>query len=58
MQVNLHSIHNEKSFWGDPDVFRPERHIGHDGKLIRTDHFIPFGIGRVLVGKVEHESRL
>ena len=45
MQINLHSVHNEVEYWKDPHVFRPERHLSVEGKIIRTDHFLPFGAG-------------
>ena len=45
MQINLHSVHNEVEYWKDPHVFRPERHLSAEGKIIRTDHFLPFGAG-------------
>ncbi len=43
--INIHSVHNEVEYWRDPHAFRPERHLSADGKIIRTDHFLPFGIG-------------
>ena len=46
MQINLHSVHNEVEYWKDPHVFRPERHLSAEGKIIRTDHFLPFGAGK------------
>jgi methyl farnesoate epoxidase/farnesoate epoxidase len=44
--VMLSSVHNEKSYWGDPEAFRPERFIGPDGKLIKSEYLMAFGIGR------------
>lgn len=49
VQINLHSVHNEKSYWGDPEVFRPERHFNAEGKVEKTDHFIPFAIGITII---------
>jgi cytochrome P450 len=46
VSVNLHSIHLDGTFWKDPLVFRPERHLNEQGKIIKTDHFIPFGVGK------------
>lgn len=35
-----------KVYWKDPEVFRPERHLNEDGtKVIKSDHFYPFGLG-------------
>ncbi|XP_045197628.2 cytochrome P450 1A1-like [Mercenaria mercenaria] len=45
---NLHSVANEKSFWGDPENFRPERFLNDNGKLdaTKSSHVMPFGAGR------------
>jgi len=43
--LNTYSVHHDDSFWIDPQIFRPERHLDSEGKLIKTDHFIPFGTG-------------
>nr|KAG5711010.1 hypothetical protein BaRGS_013744 [Batillaria attramentaria] len=43
---NLDSVLQDPEVWGDPDKFRPDRFIGHDGKIIRPDEFIPFSVGR------------
>ena len=42
---NLSSVLSDGSTWKDPDVFRPERFIGQDGKLRKRQELIPFGIG-------------
>ena len=44
----LDSVLQDKDVWGDPEVFRPERFIGPDGKLTRPDEFIPFSVGKWL----------
>eukprot|EP01133_Synstelium_polycarpum_P014180 gene14180-16719_t len=38
---NVYGIHNEKKYWVDPEVYRPERFIGNN----HTDHYIPFSCG-------------
>lgn len=45
---NLHSVHHEKDFWGDPEAFRPERFILDDNTLdtTRCSRVIPFSLGR------------
>nr|QSD59127.1 CYP370A15 [Diaphanosoma celebensis]QST15067.1 CYP370A5 protein [Diaphanosoma celebensis] len=48
VSINIHSVHNEVAYWKDPHVFRPERHLDARGKVIRTDHFLPFGAGKRL----------
>ena len=45
MLINLYSVHSEVAFWTDPDVFRPERHLDANGKLIKSSHLLPFGVG-------------
>ncbi|XP_076441361.1 cytochrome P450 2B4-like [Babylonia areolata] len=36
----------DPDIWLDPENFRPERFIGPDGKLIRSEDLIPFSVGR------------
>jgi len=35
----------DPSVWSDPEVFRPERFIDEDGKLVGRDRIVPFGLG-------------
>ncbi len=35
----------DPTYWTDPEVFKPERHLNSEGQLIRTDHLIGFGAG-------------
>lgn len=45
----LFAFHNEKELWGDPEIFRPERFIGPNGKLdLKLDISLPFGAGKRL----------
>ena len=46
--VNLHSVHMEKSFWKDPEVFRPSRFLDSNDQIDKeiSKHLIPFGLGR------------
>lgn len=45
----LYAFHNDKDLWGDPEVFRPERFIGPNGKLdLKADKSLPFGAGKRL----------
>ncbi|GAB6030775.1 hypothetical protein CHUAL_007623 [Chamberlinius hualienensis] len=49
---NLWAVHNDPNIWGDPETFRPERFIGSDGKLVKTEYVIPFSLGkRACVGE-------
>ena len=43
---NLNGVHNNKTTWGDPEVFRPERFLNDDGEFVKHPHVIPFGIGK------------
>ena len=45
MLINFYSLHYDKVFWGDPENFRPERHLNSEGNIIKTDHYFPFGGG-------------
>ncbi|XP_064651092.1 cytochrome P450 2B5-like isoform X2 [Lineus longissimus] len=50
--VNLHSVHNEREYWGDPDVFRPGRFLDEEGKFNRKERNLSFGAGpRGCLGK-------
>jgi len=46
VQLNLHSVLNDKNTWKDVDTFCPERHLDINGKIVKTDHFYPFGLGK------------
>ena len=62
--INTWSLHHERSFWGDPENFRPERFLDEDGELLAADHpnrkhLLPFSAGpRVCVGEVFDMARL
>ncbi|XP_060604951.1 cytochrome P450 1A1-like [Ruditapes philippinarum] len=47
---NYHSVANEESYWGDPEIFRPERLLDDSGKLDREKAsyilLSTFGTGR------------
>ncbi|XP_076466491.1 cytochrome P450 2B4-like [Babylonia areolata] len=46
--VNVHSVHHDESadaWGGDPEVFRPERFLGEDGKVKRPERFMPYSLG-------------
>ncbi|KAK6175044.1 hypothetical protein SNE40_013585 [Patella caerulea] len=44
--TNLDSVLMDEKIWGDPKVFRPERFISEDGKLIHREELIPFSMGK------------
>jgi len=57
--ANFNGVLMDKEFWGDPEVFRPDRFIGTDGKLDVPDQYLPFGFGecrRMIVPLKPHLS--
>ncbi|XP_022080018.1 cytochrome P450 2J6-like [Acanthaster planci] len=55
--ANMWSVHHDPVEWPNPSEFRPERFLDDEGKLVRRDKLIPFGIGRrVCLG--EHLARM
>lgn len=44
--IGLETVNMDKEFWGDPDVFRPERFLNESNQIINTDHVIPYGLGK------------
>lgn len=46
---NLYSVHRDPSVWDDPNTFNPARFLDEEGKLLRKEFFIPFGIGKALI---------
>lgn len=44
--IHVYSVHSSREIWGDPEVFRPERFLNAEGKLIPNEALIPFGLGR------------
>lgn len=45
--TSIYGVHFDKKIWGDPEVFRPERFINSEGKLVKKDYSIPFGAGKL-----------
>ncbi|XP_071081445.1 cytochrome P450 2J4-like [Haliotis cracherodii] len=45
VMFHLYSCHMDPEFWTKPEVFRPERWIDEDGKIIKNPAFMPFGAG-------------
>lgn len=47
VQINMYYIHHNPKVWGDPENFRPERHLSEDGKMYkRNENLLPFSVGR------------
>ncbi|XP_061172852.1 cytochrome P450 2U1-like [Saccostrea echinata] len=43
--LNLRSCHMDYTYWKRPSEFRPENFTDSDGKLIRHEGFLPYGLG-------------
>ncbi len=62
--VNTWALHHEKTFWEDPENFRPERFLDEDGEFLPADHanrkhVVGFGAGpRVCIGETFAMARL
>ncbi len=47
--ANMRDAHYDKGYWGDPEVFRPERFIdAKEQKIIKHEAFMPFSSGKRL----------
>ena len=47
--LNLPKVQSDERDWAEPEKFKPERFLDHDGKFVgwnKLHGFIPFGIGR------------
>lgn len=44
--INNHLIHFDEEYWRDPYVFRPERFLSSEGKVLAGDRVFTFGLGR------------
>ena len=59
MAICLYSLFQDKDHWGDPEVFRPERFLDPEGKLVKDEWMIPFGAGkRACLGEILARSTL
>jgi cytochrome P450 family 307 subfamily A len=43
--LNNYDLNMSPELWHEPEKFEPSRFISN-GRLLKPDHFIPFGIGR------------
>lgn len=49
---NMWSVHRDPTVWEEPDTFNPGRFLDEEGKLLRKDCFMPFGVGpRICMGE-------
>ena len=45
--LNLHGCNHDKEFWGDPEIFRPDRWLSIDGEtILKQEAFMAFGYGK------------
>ncbi len=44
--ANIYAAMHDPALFPEPDLFRPERFLGPDGKIENTDTFLPFGMGK------------
>ncbi|XP_056630734.1 probable cytochrome P450 305a1 [Diorhabda sublineata] len=44
--ISTYSVHHDKDYWIDPEIFRPERFLDSEGKLIHHERFLPYGLGK------------
>ena len=42
---STYTLHMDQGYWGDPEVFRPERFIS-EGRFAHDERNIPFGVGK------------
>ncbi|CAG7819689.1 unnamed protein product [Allacma fusca] len=44
--TNLDSVNMDKAIWGDPENFRPERYLTKEGKFVKPEQAVQFGLGK------------
>lgn len=44
--MGLRTVHMDVDHWGDPEVFRPERFLDAEMRIVNTERLMPFGQGR------------
>ena len=55
--MNVYSAHMDRTFWKDPENFRPERFLDRDNKIINNSRLIQFGLGMLLLIKCKFQIR-
>lgn len=46
VMMNVYSANMDKTFWGDPEIFRPERFIDGNGENVNLEKIASFGFGK------------
>ena len=44
--MNRWGMHASPRYWQDPEQFNPSRFLDQDGKVLKPDAFVPFGVGK------------
>ena len=45
--VNLYSVHVDPAQWKEPEIFRPERFLNEEGRVVHTPALMPFSAGKL-----------
>ncbi|KAK9879857.1 hypothetical protein WA026_008361 [Henosepilachna vigintioctopunctata] len=49
----LHAVHMDPNLWDEPEKFKPSRFVNSEGKVVKPEYFLPFGVGRrVCLGEI------
>ena len=48
-RVNLEYIMHDPNHFSDPMEFNPARFLDADGKFVKNERMVPFGIGKILI---------
>ncbi|KAG8313112.1 hypothetical protein J6590_010206 [Homalodisca vitripennis] len=44
--LNNYELSMSPKLWSEPEAFKPERFISPEGRVVKPEHFLPFGGGR------------
>ena len=43
--ANFWAVHNDETFWEEPEIFNPDRFLDEKGNFVRSPHVISFSVG-------------